>query len=82
MSSDPLTITVLDLDAALGGNADLMLGGGFGLTSVQTGTQRGKKKPRETTEDSAGFQIKFQFTKLLLCRLSQASPSRILQGLS
>ena len=31
MSSDPLTITVLDLDAALGGNADLMLGGGFGL---------------------------------------------------
>ena len=31
MPTDPLTITVLDLDAALGGNADLLIGGGFGL---------------------------------------------------
>ena len=31
MPADPLTITVLDLDAALGGGANLMIGGGFGL---------------------------------------------------
>lgn len=31
MSSDPLTTTLLDLDAALGGHARLLIGGGFGL---------------------------------------------------
>ena len=31
MPADPLTITLLDLDAALGGGSDLMVGGGFGL---------------------------------------------------
>jgi len=31
MTMNPLTTTVLDLDAALGGNAGLLLGGGFGL---------------------------------------------------
>lgn len=31
MPTDPLTMTVLDLDSALGGNADLLLAGGFGL---------------------------------------------------
>lgn len=30
-TTDSLTVTVLDLDAALGGNADLLIGGGFGL---------------------------------------------------
>ncbi len=31
MPTDPLTTTVLDLDAALGPEADLLIGGGFGL---------------------------------------------------
>jgi len=31
MPADPLTTTVIDLDAALGGNADLLIGGGLGL---------------------------------------------------
>jgi hypothetical protein len=35
MPTDPLTITVLDLDAALGGGANLMIGGGFGLYMKQ-----------------------------------------------
>ena len=35
MPADPLTITVLDLDAALGGGANLMIGGGFGLYMKQ-----------------------------------------------
>ena len=44
MSSDPLTITVLDLDAALGGNADLMLGGGFGLYVKQLRLEQSEDK--------------------------------------
>lgn len=31
MPIDPLATTILDLDTALGGNADLLIGGGFGL---------------------------------------------------
>ena len=35
MATDPLITTVLDLDSALGGNADLLLGGGLGLLLKQ-----------------------------------------------
>jgi len=44
MPSDPLTLTVLDLDAALGGNADLLIGGGFGLYLKQLHLERADEK--------------------------------------
>lgn len=40
MPADPLSITLLDLDAALGGGADLMVGGGFGLYLKQLHLER------------------------------------------
>ncbi len=44
MATDPLTTTVLDLDAALGGNADLLVGGGFGLYLKQLHLERSDEK--------------------------------------
>lgn len=44
MPSDPLTLTVLDLDAALGGNADLLIGGGFGLYLKQLHLEQSDEK--------------------------------------
>ena len=60
MPTDPLTMTVLDLDSALGGNADLLLAGGFGLYLKQLHLESTKARtllpasrwPRaRTTED-------------------------------
>jgi len=44
MATDPLTSTVLDLDAALGGNADLLVGGGFGLYLKQLHLEESDEK--------------------------------------
>ncbi len=44
MANDPLTITVLDLDAALGGSADLLIGGGFGLYLKQLHLEKSVEK--------------------------------------
>lgn len=44
MPIDPLTVTVLDLDAALGGNADLLIGGGFGLYLKQLHLEQSDEK--------------------------------------
>lgn len=60
MPTDPLTATVLDLDAALGSNADLLIGGGFGLylkqlhleaSKVQTLLPRSRWPRARTTQD-------------------------------
>jgi hypothetical protein len=60
MANDPLRTTVLDLDAALGCDADLLLGGGFGLylkqmhleqTSAKTLLPRARWPRARTTED-------------------------------
>ncbi|NBQ15996.1 MAG: hypothetical protein EBU31_15625, partial [Proteobacteria bacterium] len=60
MPADPLTITLLDLDAALGGGADLMVGGGFGLylkqlhlekSGVRTLLPRSRWPQARTTQD-------------------------------
>jgi len=44
MPIDPLTLTVLDLDAALGGNADLLIGGGFDLYLKQLHLEQSGEK--------------------------------------
>jgi hypothetical protein len=60
MPADPPTITLLDLDAALGGGSDLMVGGGFGLylkqlhlekSGVRTLLQRSRWPQARTTQD-------------------------------
>ena len=60
MPADPLTITVLDLDAALGGGANLMIGGGFGLylkqlhlekSGLKTLLPKSKRPQARTTQD-------------------------------
>lgn len=49
MPTDPLTMTVLDLDSALGGNADLLLAGGFGLYLKQLHLEASKARTRLPT---------------------------------
>ena len=44
MATDPLTTTILDLDAALGGDADLLVAGGFGLYLKQLHLERSDEK--------------------------------------
>ncbi len=60
MPADPLSITLLDLDAALGGGADLMVGGGFGLylkqlhlekSAVRTLLPKSRWPQARTTQD-------------------------------
>ncbi|MEM7518933.1 MAG: hypothetical protein AAF368_18675, partial [Planctomycetota bacterium] len=44
MKTDPLITTILDLDAALGGGADLLVGGGLGLYLKQLHLERTGEK--------------------------------------